>query len=243
MKTKLRFISIFTCILIVGLIPKWGEARPIPFISDIPEDLDSSFLSWPVMFVVAGGVAASHISTMDLRIQKDYGGRRYLGKGSDFLSTAGTAFILDPLALGFWGLGKLIKNDSMEKTGETLVESILLTEVSVLIIKDAFHRERPDGGQYSFPSGHTARAFTIASVLAVNHGPIAGIPAYAIASLIGFSRFDKDRHYLSDILFGAAIGTTIGVGTSLAHNKVGQKLGFVPLVDRYNKGAMLVYRF
>jgi membrane-associated phospholipid phosphatase len=243
MKPNLLLILTLTSILMFGLTPSYLQSRPIPFISDIPEDLGSSFLSWPVMFMVSGGVAASHISTMDLRIQKDYGGKRYLGKGSDFFSAAGTAFILDPLALGFWGLGKLIKNDSMARTGEALVESVLLTEVSVLIFKDAFHRERPDGGQYSFPSGHTARAFTIASVMAVNHGPIAGIPAYAIASLIGFSRFDKDRHYMSDILFGAAIGTTIGVGTSLAHNKVGQKLGFVPLVDRYNKGAMLVYRF
>ena len=69
---------------------------------------------------------------------------------------------------------------------------------------------RPEGAGYSFPSGHAATAFASATVLQRRFGWKAGIPAYAVATYVAASRVDMQRHYLSDVVFGAAIGIVAG---------------------------------
>jgi undecaprenyl-diphosphatase len=59
--------------------------------------------------------------------------------------------------------------------------------------------------QFSFPSGHTAAACIIATLLAYFF-PATAIPAFLWASLVGLSRVYLGVHYPSDILAGAVIG-------------------------------------
>ncbi len=78
-------------------------------------------------------------------------------------------------------------------------------------IKHTVRRTRPDlSSQSSFPSGHTASAFTPATVLRDHYGWKAGVPAYAVATCIAASRLSENRHFLSDVVFGAAIGLAAG---------------------------------
>lgn len=76
-------------------------------------------------------------------------------------------------------------------------------------MKYSINRRRPDGGKASFPSGHTATAFTGATLLAHEYGcrsiwiPIAG---YTFATATGVMRVLNNRHYVSDVLVGAAVG-------------------------------------
>lgn len=76
-------------------------------------------------------------------------------------------------------------------------------------MKYSINRTRPNGGNASFPSGHTATAFTGATLLAHEYGhknvwiPIAG---YAFATATGVMRVLNNRHYVSDVLVGAAVG-------------------------------------
>jgi hypothetical protein len=58
----------------------------------------------------------------------------------------------------------------------------------------------------SFPSGHSAAAFAAATVLTRHYGWKAAIPAYLGAAYIGASRVHDNKHYLSDVTFGAAMG-------------------------------------
>lgn len=67
---------------------------------------------------------------------------------------------------------------------------------------------RPFSGNESFPSGHTAIAFGIAS--AIDRETSAGwVPyvAYPLAALVGWSRMRDRQHWLSDVVAGAALGT------------------------------------
>ena len=50
-------------------------------------------------------------------------------------------------------------------------------------------------------------AFTSATLLERNSGALVGVPAYALATFTGFARVEAGRHYPSDVLAGAAIGT------------------------------------
>jgi len=72
-------------------------------------------------------------------------------------------------------------------------------------------RERPDGSNnLSFPSGHSSVTFATATVIERHLGWRKAIAAYAIASYVAMSRIHDDQHYLSDVIFGAAVGSIAG---------------------------------
>ena len=68
---------------------------------------------------------------------------------------------------------------------------------------------RPDNSRRnSFPSGHTATAFTGAELVRAEYGWAYGAPAYLVATCVGFMRMYNNRHWFSDVLAGAAVGIT-----------------------------------
>lgn len=89
-------------------------------------------------------------------------------------------------------------------------EGLIYTEAVVQGLKFSVHEKRPNGNNYqSFPSGHTASAFQAASYLQFRYGASYGLPAYAVASMVGFSRVNNQKHYWHDVAAGAAIATGI----------------------------------
>jgi len=85
-------------------------------------------------------------------------------------------------------------------------EAYAATMAVVYILKPTINRRRPDGGSQSFPSGHTASAFAGAAFLQRRYGWSYGIPAYAAAAFVGYSRVEAKRHHTSDVVAGAALG-------------------------------------
>ncbi|WP_289028846.1 phosphatase PAP2 family protein [uncultured Paraglaciecola sp.] len=91
-----------------------------------------------------------------------------------------------------------------------------------ILLKKSLRRQRPCNQQtniaahivpsdkFSLPSGHTAAAFLMASLLASFY-PIIAIPVYTWACCIGCSRVLLGVHYPGDILAGAALGIGISV--------------------------------
>jgi membrane-associated phospholipid phosphatase len=79
----------------------------------------------------------------------------------------------------------------------------------------------------SFFSGHTAFAFMSAGLICVHHtkldllgGPgdaISCVAGYTGAAATGVLRIVGDKHYLSDVVVAAGVGTLIGVGVPLWH--------------------------
>jgi undecaprenyl-diphosphatase len=59
--------------------------------------------------------------------------------------------------------------------------------------------------KYSFPSGHTAAAFVMATIFSVYFSNLSLI-LYVMASFIGFSRLYLRVHYPTDIFAGAVLG-------------------------------------
>ncbi len=110
-------------------------------------------------------------------------------------------------------------HSKLATTTLALTEAIFLSEAVTMTAKLAFRREAPDGGNFSFPSAHSTAAFAAAGVLTTMYGWKAGVPSFAVASLVGLSRIDDDQHFLSDVIMGAVIGTVIGIGTAKFHKK------------------------
>jgi len=74
-------------------------------------------------------------------------------------------------------------------------------------LKISVNRTRPNGGDHSFPSGHTSASFQGAAFIHARYGWKYAIPAYISASFVGYSRVYANKHFTSDVLAGAAIGT------------------------------------
>ena len=70
----------------------------------------------------------------------------------------------------------------------------------------------PDASFDSFASGHTAIAFSIATVFAsqYNHTPVIPILSYTAATMVGLSRLTENKHWSSDVFVGALAGYLCG---------------------------------
>lgn len=88
--------------------------------------------------------------------------------------------------------------------------SVGLMAGTILGTKYAVGRLRPDGSRHnSFPSGHTATAFTTATMLHLEYGwksPWWSFGAYTVATATGLARIMNNRHYMSDVVVGAGVG-------------------------------------
>jgi membrane-associated phospholipid phosphatase len=74
------------------------------------------------------------------------------------------------------------------------------------LLKVTVVETRPNGGDYSFPSGHTSSSFCSAEFLRARYGWRYGLPAYLAAAFVGYSRVESDHHYAHDVVASAAIG-------------------------------------
>ena len=94
--------------------------------------------------------------------------------------------------------------------------TIVTTGITVNIMKAIIGRRRPPGPSdydhfttsstyHAMPSGHTATAFALATVIA-DHYPDYDWLAYTVAGLVGLSRVFEDEHWATDVLAGAAVG-------------------------------------
>ena len=82
-----------------------------------------------------------------------------------------------------------------------------------VLLKSVVHETRPNNyDQKAFPSGHATVAYAFASVVASEHPWYIGVPAYALATLTGYSRMNDNAHYLHDVIAGATIGISYGLG-------------------------------
>ena len=102
--------------------------------------------------------------------------------------------------------------DENRETGRLMTSTFISTGVIVWGMKEIIGRKRPlddKVGNPAFPSGHTAYAFAGATLLGARY-PKLRIPLYISAGLVGITRIYLGRHYASDVIAGAAVGTITG---------------------------------
>ncbi|MFC6102268.1 phosphatase PAP2 family protein [Olivibacter domesticus] len=122
----------------------------------------------------------------------------------NYLQYAPIAAVYTMDAYGYKAKHDFVNRSAILFKGELMMSAIVFTA------KSSFHNLRPDGSTYnSFPSGHTAQAFAAATFLAEEYGSTyKWMPyvAYSAATCVGGMRMANNRHYISDVLFGAGIG-------------------------------------
>jgi membrane-associated phospholipid phosphatase len=103
---------------------------------------------------------------------------------------------------------------------------------------DPFWYTGPGIDYLSFVSGHTAATFSLATVLSMEYKKKLAVPvvAYIIATLVGLSRINDNKHWASDVFAGAALG--IATGRFVYHRK--KFLRVEPDMTSTSRGLKLV---
>ena len=142
----------------------------------------------------------------------------------------GTLFI----GAGMYGIGRLAGNERMADLGLHGTEAVLVGLGTTAILKLVIGRARPhvdienpaqfapfrglhDEAWRSFPSGHTTMGFAAAAAVTEEtrewwpkYNWAVATAMYGGATLIGTSRMYNNKHWASDVITGAAIGTFAG---------------------------------
>ena len=151
-------------------------------------------------------------------------------KASRIVSYAGSAYGVGAVTAGFYLFGRAKHDDRARETGILGAEALVDSAILVTAVKSITQRTRPDGGRArsdffdggsSFPSGHSIEAWSLATVVANEYHDrrAVQIAAYGIATAVSISRFTGEKHYLSDILVGSAMGYGIGRYVYHAHHR------------------------
>jgi hypothetical protein len=84
--------------------------------------------------------------------------------------------------------------------------SFMSMQATITGLKLAVNKSRPDGSDNnSFPSGHTASAFSGAMFIHKRYGIEKAIVPYLLAGFTAFSRIEAKKHYFLDVLSGAGV--------------------------------------
>ena len=123
-------------------------------------------------------------------------------RASDSIQQAGDIL---QLALPGVAAGTILGLNDWEG-GVEFAESAALTMGTTEVLKYSVNERRPNGGSQSFPSGHTSISFSAAEFLRKRYGWGYGLPAYAAASFVAYSRVESGEHHPRDVIAGASIG-------------------------------------
>jgi len=153
--------------------------------------------------------------------------------------TAGDGWIQGGAALGTYGIGLLAGNRHVTHLGSDLIRAQALNAVLTRGLKFVADRRRPSGGGESLPSGHASASFATASVLASHYGAKVGVPAYAGAAFIGWTRVRDNAHWLTDVIVGGAIGAAVGRTVTRGHTTLPWTI--VPSASSREAAVFIVY--
>lgn len=157
------------------------------------------------------------------------------GDTSEFLGYLGNAEAQVPVLLAIHASSLMNDDEELHNLSTTMLSAYAINGLSTLTIKGIANTDRPsdtwNNGEYGFPSFHVSSSVTLAAVLDEYYGPSAGVPAYALAGLIGWSRIDQRDHDLSDVVFGAAMGYVIGKTVARHHLVDSSRVSFTPAFD------------
>lgn len=179
-----------------------------------------------------------------------------ISKPVDFFRNFGEIKIFSPIAITTYATGYFFDNQKLYEIGRDLTNSLFYTGMIVTTIKTVTGRSRPytnDGptkykfyrktfDYTSFPSGHTAVAFTVATVLS-NHleNDFASLILYSLATGTAFQRIYSNNHWLSDVVFSAVL--SYNVADIISAKKHKSDNSFILYPNYRNNGLGLLVKF
>ena len=226
MRANVRLIAILVTSIVVlagsfaDAQPESDQERPSSFLRDVAGDFVRFFTTREFGVILGLGLAGSaSVWPLDDDIQGSRSEALLPGKddglGDVFKAGNHLGSILVQVggSVATYTIGRLAGKPDVADVGRDLIRAQLVAGGVTRLLKHAVRRERPAGSESSrtsFPSGHTSSTFASATVLGRRLGWKVGVPAFGLASYVAASRVVDNSHFLSDVMFGAAIGVTAG---------------------------------
>jgi membrane-associated phospholipid phosphatase len=197
--------------------------------------------TWTLLGIGAAAALATHPA--DNYVETHVVGNHTADHVFSLGTWVGTSYVQVGSAVGLWAVGRYVvapaageaKTNKYSEVGFDLIRAQIVSQAIVHGMKYSIRRDRPTGECCAFPSGHAATAFAAASVLERHLGYRASWPALVGATYVATSRLVDNRHFLSDVMFGAAVGMASGWTVVGARGRSGFALQPVPV-----KGGMLI---
>ncbi len=176
-------------------------------LGEIPRDL-WRFISWDTAAVLGSGAATALVAhAWDDDFAGELETNVRLNNAMEPGHTYGAFSVQVAFGAGLYATGWFAKKGRLATVGADIMRAQILSQTYTQALKYSTQRERPDGSNSkSFPSGHSASAFATARVLQRHYGWKVGVPATLIAAYVATARVHDNRHYLSDVVFGSAMG-------------------------------------
>ena len=180
-----------------------------------PFHMNERQLDWALPAVLVGAALIASDKTLE----------KHVPTNLTTVSRAGTASnagvgVLAGAGAGLFLLGHLQNNDQKRETGLLGGEAALGAFLDTELFKYAAGRERPFTGSGtgrffvggdSFPSAHATVSFAIASVIAHEYpGVLTKVLVYGVAGGVGAARWAGQKHFVSDVVIGSALGWYMG---------------------------------
>ena len=172
--------------------------------------------TWVILAIGGAAAAIAHPADdeVNARLAGSDSAARFFAAGKYI----GSAYVQGGVAVGLYAIGRYVlphtdgepRTNKVSHLGFDLVRSLIVSQALTQGIKITVRRPRPTGECCAFPSGHASAAFATASVLERHLGYRGAWPTYAIAAYVATSRLHDNRHFLSDVLFGGALGVASG---------------------------------
>ncbi len=204
------------------LLPSKAAAAEFGELREVPKDLwggaKEEVRPEGLLTLLTAGAAASiaryggTTAFDDYRVADALQRHPVMGKrATDFGAAIGDPLYLLPALALTYVAGKYSHQEPTQEFGVLGFEALALAGIETEILKVSVRRLRPDHTDLAaFPSGHASESFALATVAASQYGWKAGVPAYVLASFVGYTRMESNKHYLSDVLFGAGLGIACG---------------------------------
>jgi len=206
-------------VVATALVLSAGPARAVPRTVRLPSpsrrsdrDAPGWNLARPLALLAVGGIVAA--ATWDEAdpdaMSRGLENASLVDPFADLGNTYGNGLFIGGGSATVLAVGALSGNRGLQALGTDLCRSFVASALVTGVIKFGVDRKRPSGGGLSFPSGHTSTAFATVPVIAHHLGWQAGLVTGLIATHTGLGRMEDRKHFLSDVVFGAAIGLAVG---------------------------------
>jgi hypothetical protein len=171
--------------------------------------------TWVILAIAGGAAAASH--PLDDDVNAKLAGSDAAGQFFALGKWIGSVYVQGGMAAGLYVIGRYVmphgdqapKTNKVSHLGFDMLRALAVSQALTQGIKVAVQRDRPTGECCAFPSGHASASFATATVLERHLGYKAW-PTFLVASYVAMSRLHDDRHYVSDVIFGAGLGIASG---------------------------------
>ena len=211
-------------------------------------DTASDFKAYPLrkstwVILAIGGGAAAIAHPFDDEVNDKLAGSDAAGKFFAAGKYIGAVYTQAGVAVGLYVVGRYMlpheegapKTNKVSHIGFDMLRALIVSQAVTQGIKVSVRRDRPTGECCGFPSGHASAAFATASVLERHLGYRGAWPTFLIATYVAMSRLHDDRHFLSDVLFGGAVGVSTGWTVVGRHGRSNFAMVPVPI-----KGGMMI---